>query len=293
MALSGNYYQVIEVDENIYRLFSDEQVFMDLFVGSEKALLWDTGYAYADLRAAVREITSKPLVIINSHGHLDHTCGNGYFEEPVYIHEKDIPLCLEHTNTFHRQNAIDMAKHTVMYESNETKNILPKDFNSERYIQLGAGNLVGIREGQSFNIGNMSFEVYEFPGHTAGSIGLLYKEKNFLYVGDAMNPFVWLFAPEAQPLSVYIHSLKKAIDLKADKIMIAHGSGILSSSVLEDYLDCAENVDYEHGIPFTSPIFPDAEARICIRGADTVEEMFKLGLSSIVISKDKIDIGLK
>ena len=76
----GNYYNVTELRKNVYRIDSAEQVFMDLFVGTEKALLWDTGYGYGNLKEIIREITDLPLIIVNSHGHLDHSCGNYQFE---------------------------------------------------------------------------------------------------------------------------------------------------------------------------------------------------------------------
>ena len=64
-----------------------------MIVGTEKAMLIDTGYDYGDLKRVVKSITEKPLYIVNTHGHVDHTSANALFDEKVYIHPKNMELC--------------------------------------------------------------------------------------------------------------------------------------------------------------------------------------------------------
>lgn len=191
------FYKVTELLPDIYRITSAEDVYMELFVGEEKALLFDTGYGYGDLKGTVRKITDKPLIIVNSHGHLDHTCGNFQFQEEIYIHPKDIELCKEHNTKEHRAGALEGAKQTLDYLTNETYNILPLDFDEEAYVNAGHGRLKPLEEGQIFDLGGITLEVITLPGHTAGCIALLYKEQKILYTGDSINSFLWLFMPEA------------------------------------------------------------------------------------------------
>jgi glyoxylase-like metal-dependent hydrolase (beta-lactamase superfamily II) len=57
-----------------------EAPFVYLFVGSERALLIDTGATVnggSDLVMAIRAITDLPVVAAHSHGHADHTRGDG------------------------------------------------------------------------------------------------------------------------------------------------------------------------------------------------------------------------
>lgn len=110
------YYNVEEMG-GYYRIGSPEGVFCYVVAGQEKAMLIDTGYAYGDLKAAVRAITDKPLYIVNTHGHLDHTCGNNQFEEAAYIHKKDMELCRNHTNAVTRKNSMERARHSMNYET--------------------------------------------------------------------------------------------------------------------------------------------------------------------------------
>ena len=62
-----------------------------LVVGEEKACVIDTMNGYNDLFRAVRELTDKPLTVVNTHGHPDHIFGNMFFRE-AYLHPADRDL---------------------------------------------------------------------------------------------------------------------------------------------------------------------------------------------------------
>lgn len=62
-----------------------------LFVGTERALLLDTGIGIGDLKGLVEEITDKPYDVVLTHGHRDHTGGAGWFDT-VYLNRKDYEL---------------------------------------------------------------------------------------------------------------------------------------------------------------------------------------------------------
>lgn len=50
-----NYYTVTECMPNVYRIFSREQVYMDLLVGEKAALLFDTGFGFGNLKDVVKK----------------------------------------------------------------------------------------------------------------------------------------------------------------------------------------------------------------------------------------------
>ncbi len=65
---------------------------MYLLVGEDRALLIDTGYGEGNIRAFVETITQKPLVVISTHGHFDHTGGNGWWPE-IWMAEGSFADC--------------------------------------------------------------------------------------------------------------------------------------------------------------------------------------------------------
>ena len=158
------YYQVEEQD-GYYRIGSPENVFCYLFVGSKQAALIDTGHGFGNLEQTVRSVTDKPLVIINTHGHCDHTGGNAQFEEVCYIGEKDIALCQEHSEAAMRRDNAKRAENSMNFETGETYNGLPEGFNLEEYCSRGTGTLQTVSEGTVFDLGGITLKIYETPGH--------------------------------------------------------------------------------------------------------------------------------
>jgi len=59
-----------------------------LVEGSDKALLIDTGLGVARLSAFIKTLTTKPLMVVNTHGHPDHAGGDFEFKS-VYAHPAD------------------------------------------------------------------------------------------------------------------------------------------------------------------------------------------------------------
>lgn len=68
------------LQEDLYML-DDGRVRQFLILGSNTALLLDTGFTDSDVLAAVRTVTDAPLQVLLTHGDLDHAGGLGNFEE--------------------------------------------------------------------------------------------------------------------------------------------------------------------------------------------------------------------
>ena len=267
-------FEVRELEPGIYRI-GNSGVFMDLLVGSHHGLLFDTGYGYGDLKQVVRSLTDKPIYVVNSHGHVDHACGNEAFGG-AYIHLLDMELCREHNGPALRQAELDAAQ-------------VPLDFDLQAHLKLGTGKLQPVGEGDCFDLGGLSCHVVHLPGHTAGSIGLWCPEKRLLYVGDAMNCFVWLFLPEAQSLSTYIQSLHKAAALPFTHMIQSHEPDPVPKRKLWDYLDLAEHLDYDAGTIVPAPLDYPGQTRICTRLGLHWDDRDHPGFAAIMISAEKID----
>lgn len=285
------YYTVTELGPGVYRLYSDEGVHCDLFDGEKKALLWDTGYGFGDLYGTVRKITDKPLILVNSHAHMDHASGNFQFQESVYLHPKDWELYRKKTTPAERKRYVEDARHTPDFQHDTGfLNILPEDFNEEKYINGKNENLIPVREGDCFDLGGIHLTAVETPGHTQGSISLIYEEKKWLYAGDAMNNFMFLFLEESAPLSVYIQTLKKAKALNMERLIISHYVALLEIEILDTFLDCALHLDFDQGLPFKGAVGKGLDARICCKGKPSGFYSKDPKDPMIVIRKEKIDM---
>lgn len=281
----GDYYQVTEWREGYYRIGSPENVFSEVIIGTDKALLFDTGYGFGNLAKTVKEITDLPLIIVNSHGHVDHCGGNYQFDEPGYLHPADMELSYSHTSEKMRALSVEQAKETRDILTGEKHNILPEKFDEDSYITAGIGDLIPMEEGQIFDLGGKKLEVVGLPGHTPGSVGLLEREDEILFVGDAINAHLWLFLPESLKLSDYIATLHKAQELPFSQMVQAHHPMIAEKDVLTGYLDTAENLDIGKGHPYPNAIFPEIASVICAREGYDFRDP---GFSSIVISEEHL-----
>ncbi len=265
-------YTIRELEPGIFRI-GNSMVFMDLIIGQHHALLFDTGYGFGSLKDLVCSVTDKPLIVVNSHGHVDHACGNAQFGG-AFIHPADMDLCREHNGPAMRMAELETAQ-------------VPLDFDLDAYLALGTGELTPVGEGHIFDLGGISLEVVHLPGHTAGSIGLWCPERKLLWAGDAMNCFVWLFLPEAQPLSTYISTLHRAAALPFTHMIQSHEPDPVPKRKLWDYLDLAENLDFEQGTLVSAPLGFEGETRICTRlGLHYDDDRSHPGFAAIMISRE-------
>lgn len=244
-----NYFTITKQNENIYQFNDKLGVLSTLVIGSEKALLFDTAYGIGNLKEEVEKITSLPLIVVNSHGHMDHACGNYQFDE-IYIDEDDIDLCIYHTSEVYRKRNLNNAIQ---------RNILPDDFDKEKYLNMRTGKLIKLKEHHIFDLGGITLEVVKIPGHTTGSIALYLKEQKTMLVSDGACPYVWMFLNESAPLEDYLKSLDKLLEYDFEKFLLGHGAGYLDRSFMYRVKQKVEEVlsgKYENDyVPYNAPGF--------------------------------------
>lgn len=121
-----------------------------LIEGNERAILIDAGTKIADLDKIVAGITTKPVTLVATHVHPDHT-GEAvkYFNE-IYI------------------NAADMVNVAQMMPDYK-------------------GEIKYLRDGEVIDLGGRQIEVIFTPGHTPGSTTFMDKEAGYGFSGDSFG----------------------------------------------------------------------------------------------------------
>ena len=142
-----------------------------LVTGTDKALLIDTANGREDIHAFVRELTDLPLMVVNTHGHFDHVYGNIYFDR-VYIHPRDIAVA---------EHYFADPEFVAWCEKLDRR---PAEFSA-------------IQEGDVIDLGGISLEIYDTPGHTPGGIVLLDRKERILFTGDTIIEQTWMQMEDA------------------------------------------------------------------------------------------------
>lgn len=207
---------------------------MHLIVGQERALLIDTAFGIGDLRGLVETLTDKPVDVVNTHFHGDHSAGNGQFET-IFIHKYDI-LYLE------------------MSEKAENRLLpAPGTYREEDIIPLQSAKHVAMEDGFVFRLGEgHEVEVIHMPGHAAGGCMLLDRKYNLLFSGDAVvftptliiGRFPAPYYPEYLTVTAFRDALKKALPKcqNVKKLYTGHSVQGISPVYLTDMMDCCEKI---------------------------------------------------
>jgi glyoxylase-like metal-dependent hydrolase (beta-lactamase superfamily II) len=196
-----NWFYWREAIPGLWLIAEPSHVYTWLVVGSERACLFDTGTGFAPIRPVVEEITSLPLIVVNSHYHFDHVGGNREFQA-VSIHPagvnriyNDFDASVAAYLTFLRQR--DRALSTFRGLDAELLGLLtietnPRDLPSlieDRAIGRGRPSTeVGtVEDGDAIDLGDRVLRVLHTPGHSPDGISLLDETNGLLLTADAFN----------------------------------------------------------------------------------------------------------
>lgn len=174
------YGRILKFRDNVYSIFEKSfdghgDPWMHLIIGPEKAMLIDTGFGIGNLKALVDELTGgMPLLVVNTHPHLDHCYGNCQFDR-VYCHEYAAPV-------LERQNE-RMWDH-LMDEHGKGKWV---PFDVSEVIPFKKYEIAGCENHRIFHLGgDYEVELIFMPGHDPGHCCFLDKKDRILYGGDAL-----------------------------------------------------------------------------------------------------------
>ena len=198
---------------------------MYLLEGDDKALLIDTGWGAGNLRTHVEKLTQKPVVVFNTHGHLDHSGGNGEWER-VYMlpgGQADIYTCYR----------------------------LPFDASKLPYPNY---ECCLVKDGDTVDLGGRVIELIDISSHSNGSLAFLDRKNGYLFVGDELESMqVLMYETEAIPgydfildqkLRAHHANMLRLRGLKGvwNTILPAHNGAPIAHSYLDDYIGLVEHI---------------------------------------------------
>lgn len=223
----GKYNVVKLADDEPYRywkLYDDTYVIhygeaLDIFLllGKEKALLIDTAYGRGEFPNMIDELKGdRELLVVNTHGHFDHTGGNRWFPK-VYMHK----------------NAMAYANHSFGPLDEAWLNNMP-------YIDY---EMVPVEDGHVFELGERNVEVLWTPAHCDSSLTFLDHGRRLLFSGDEFD------AGQAnlnvfESVGAFLENCKRlqAREKEFDFIMPNHNGCPISKEYLVDFITAAEHV---------------------------------------------------
>ena len=129
--------------------------------GTLECAVIDPGAEPEKIIPAIAEFALRPVVILNTHGHVDHVGANSDIKErfhiPLWIHSLDAPL-------------LDAMKGSELSLFLGAKDSPPPD----KFL----------KDRESITVGNVSFKVVHTPGHTPGSVS--FYGHGTLFSGDTL-----------------------------------------------------------------------------------------------------------
>lgn len=211
-----DWFTIDSIDESTY-IISEyqhwEETHCYLLIGSDRALLIDTGLGICNIYEQVRSLTDKPITAAATHIHWDHIGGHKYFSN-FYTHEAEL----------------DWLNGKFPLPVQAVKNMLtdrcelPEDFDISNYEIFQGIPSRTLGDGDTIDLGGRTIQVFHTPGHSPGHLCFWEAERGYLFSGDLVYKGT-LFAnyPSTDPQS-YLHSLEKIAALPAKRIFPGHHS---------------------------------------------------------------------
>ena len=174
-----------------------------LVCGEREGAMIDTGDSTEDIRAYAENLCGKSVrMVMNTHGHFDHTGGNGFFKV-----------------AFMGEKAAQIAK---LPNGNQPIEEYPLDY-----------PIVTVNDGFTLDLGGREFEAFRMDGHSPDCIAWLDKRERILFTGDNMNmvPMKYKCVDPQPSMLLYMQSVAKLLTRREeyDWILVGHGTELISA----------------------------------------------------------------
>lgn len=227
------YYKAEKINEHMTAIRSMTGEIMYLVEGEEKAVLIDTCLGVGHLREFVENLTSLPITVLLTHGHVDHALGAPEFDE-VYMNPADNKV----------YESMSPLEERIGYIKANLGGQLP-EFAGDDYVQPAPADFKELKDGQTFDLGGVHIEVYALPGHTHGTMVMLIPEENALILGDACNNATFLFDENSLSVNEYKANLirvKEKLEGRYETTYLCHHVMTASKDMLAHVIEVCNEI---------------------------------------------------
>jgi glyoxylase-like metal-dependent hydrolase (beta-lactamase superfamily II) len=247
--IDDDWFKVYSVAPGVFALSEPRQaegVNSFLIVGSQRAVLFDSGLGVGRIGVVVGKLTSLPVTVINSHTHFDHVGGNGEFADVRNL-----------ADAYSLANARgEVAESLAAYASTTLDEdsmcgALPAGVTSREYVIPTWRAAAHVADGELLDLGGRSVEVVRTPGHTPDSICLLDRANGLLFTGDTYySGEIYLWAPETS-VAGYTASIARLVRLESGLklLLAAHGMPVAEPHRLVELQEALQAIEAKTAVP--------------------------------------------
>jgi glyoxylase-like metal-dependent hydrolase (beta-lactamase superfamily II) len=241
-----SWFKVLSLPNDVFGIHEPyhwQEVISFLIIGSNQAVLFDTGMGIKDISKVVKQLTDLEVIVVNSHTHFDHVGDNHRFESiHVFDEELAIKWLLE-------GQPKEMLKHDAAL--NMFTDGYPEGFNPETYTipPVRKEQIHLLNHNDVIDLGDRKLEVLHTPGHSKDSIMLLDRKNRLLFTGDTFYPG-WLLAFFDEDFGgsdpkVYEETMRKvaALEPVLDFLYCSHNIPLATPKILHKVAEAFEAVN--------------------------------------------------
>lgn len=229
----SDWFEVYKLPNRVYAIYEPhhfQEVISFLVIGSQKALLIDTGMGMKNIKPVIDELTNLPLLVVNTHTHFDHI-GNNWRFEAVHVFDEPSALSRLSKGLDIRAENLSELKDNFEPDAFHYDNLSSIDYAN---FKIKPCNFIPIASGHVFNLGDREFRVIHTPGHSPDSIMLASDAEKILFTGDTIYP-ASMYAHFYNTLDIYHQTVKQLVTEFSDyQLYCSHNEPLRSGKLLAD-----------------------------------------------------------
>ena len=228
------WFEVFQILDGVYAIYEPgqfEEVISWLIVGSKQALLFDTGLGMGSILSVVKQLTGKPVVVLNSHTHYDHVGGNHQFD---VIMGRNHPYSLAQSKGLSNAEVGEYARGDWIWKTH------PHNFDARSYAIKPWSYARWVDDAQTIDLGGVSLEVIYAPGHAPDSLVLVDHARKLMFTGDTFYLAPLYAHLEGSSIADYAATAAKlaAMSEDLDYLLMSHNTPVAEARYLQQ-LDAA------------------------------------------------------